>query len=123
MDGLAESSSLMGMPGEYAFLLIGSVVGFLLGFFVGKLVVDPAAVRPGTPRTPDIPEPAAPETPGLNLVVNGRVVDIPSETLNRIHGLLQASDKIEAIKLVREATGMGLAEAKAVIDSLEKLVR
>ncbi len=120
MDNLAEGSTLLGMPREYAFLLIGGVVGFLLGFLAGKLVVDPSASRAAkaAPREPEAPEPA-----GVNLVINGQVVDIPPAALNEIHGLLQANNKIDAVKCLREATGLGLAEAKTVVESLAKVAR
>ena len=122
MENLAEGSTLLGMPREYAFLLIGVIVGFLVGFLLGKLVVDPNAVRPGRKggvTGPETPQP----TGGVNLVINGQVVDIPPEALDEIHGLLMANHTIEAIKVLRAATGLGLAESKAVIDSLGKVAR
>lgn len=36
-----------------------------------------------------------------------------------LEGLLQAGNKIEAIKLVRERTGLGLAKAKKYVDRLQ----
>lgn len=119
MENLADSSTLLGMPREYAFLLIGAVVGFLLGFVLGKLVVDPNAVAPRRA----VAEPPVSEPAGVNLVINGQVVDIPPAALNRIHALLQANNQAEAVKVFREATGFGAAEAKAVIDSLGKVAR
>lgn len=38
----------------------------------------------------------------------------------RLGELVVGGEKIAAIKLLREATGMGLAEAKAVIDAVER---
>lgn len=61
--------------------------------------------------------------PGISLVVNGRTVDVPAEAMAEIQALIRAKQKIEAIKALREATGMGLAEAKAVMESLEKVIR
>ena len=38
----------------------------------------------------------------------------------QIRRLMQAGQKIEAIKVCREATGVGLAEAKAYVEALER---
>lgn len=46
--------------------------------------------------------------------------DITSEQLEKIESLLFAGRKIEAIKLVREITGMGLADAKTFVDKHAK---
>ena len=42
----------------------------------------------------------------------------PAGDLEPIRDLVRQNRKIEAIKLYREQTGVGLAEAKAVIDRL-----
>ena len=41
----------------------------------------------------------------------------------QIQAALRSGNKIEAIKLYRELTGVGLAEAKDVIDKAEKFIR
>jgi ribosomal protein L7/L12 len=38
----------------------------------------------------------------------------------RVVGLVEAGNKIEAIKLVRERTRLGLAESKALVEALER---
>ncbi|WP_210423306.1 ribosomal protein L7/L12 [Sphingopyxis microcysteis] len=40
-----------------------------------------------------------------------------------IRALIRADRKIEAIKLVRERTGLGLADAKDAIEALERTMR
>lgn len=40
-----------------------------------------------------------------------------------IRALIRADRKIEAIKLVRERTGLGLAEAKDAVEALERTMR
>lgn len=42
---------------------------------------------------------------------------------DEIRGLIRADRKIEAIKLVRERTGLGLAEAKDAVEALERTMR
>lgn len=37
-----------------------------------------------------------------------------------VHSLLASGHKIEAVKRVREATGLGLAEAKDLVDALDQ---
>ncbi|MGW9351883.1 ribosomal protein L7/L12 [Nocardiopsis flavescens] len=49
--------------------------------------------------------------------VPARPMDRP--TADEALGLIRAQRKIEAIKLIRERTGMGLAEAKHAADALE----
>jgi len=42
------------------------------------------------------------------------------EDLTQIHGMLQRGEKINAIKVYRERTGVGLKEAKDAVEALEK---
>jgi hypothetical protein len=44
---------------------------------------------------------------------------LDAELVAKVRGLLETQSKIQAIKLVREATGVGLAEAKAAVEALE----
>jgi large subunit ribosomal protein L7/L12 len=39
----------------------------------------------------------------------------------RVRALLASGEKIEAIKVLREATGLGLTEAKSLVESLDEL--
>jgi ribosomal protein L7/L12 len=43
---------------------------------------------------------------------------VPSQDLSDIRALLERGNKIEAIKRVRELTGVGLKEAKDYLDGL-----
>lgn len=47
----------------------------------------------------------------------------PSDPLQAVKAALFAGRKIEAIKLFREQSGLGLAEAKEAIDKLENELR
>jgi hypothetical protein len=75
-------------------LLVGFVIGVVVVLVMGRS-------RPGPPRRPL--EPARPLAP---------------EEIARIRDLALAGKKIEAIKLYRLATGVGLVEAKAFVESL-----
>ncbi|MDE3724490.1 ribosomal protein L7/L12 [Nocardiopsis sp. N85] len=45
---------------------------------------------------------------------------LDQDTVDNALGLVRAGRKIVAIKLVRERTGLGLAEAKGVVDAIEE---
>ncbi|OCC23836.1 hypothetical protein MB02_08355 [Croceicoccus estronivorus] len=47
---------------------------------------------------------------------------IPADVQARIRDLLRDHRKIEAIKLLREETGCGLAEAKKTIDAIPQSI-
>jgi hypothetical protein len=40
----------------------------------------------------------------------------PEEIIESVHAALKAGQKIQAIKIVRHATGLGLKEAKELVD-------
>jgi ribosomal protein L7/L12 len=44
--------------------------------------------------------------------------DLPEDVLDQIRRALAAGQKIEAIRILREATGLGLAEAKAIVEAI-----
>ena len=52
----------------------------------------------------------------------GQVQDPLELGMAEIVALLRMNRKIEAIKLYRQMTGTGLAEAKAAVDSMEGLI-
>ncbi|MDP3952869.1 ribosomal protein L7/L12 [Microbacterium sp.] len=93
MDGL----------GDFGFLLLGGalvIIGIVVGvFFIGAIAWNP---RQRTPMP-------------LQSAVQPTVVT--TETAQDIENLLSQGQKIQAIKLMREQTGLGLAEAKGLIDT------
>lgn len=92
------------------FLLIA---GFAFGYGKGK-----ARNREGLDRGRlDRPPPTMPVTPAP---VPPGPSTLSPEALNRIHEALRAGNKIHAIKMMREATGMGLAEAKTAVEAMER---
>ena len=74
------------------------VVGVLVGVVVAGLVASGVAASQGPKRAP------APVSEGLRA---------------QARALRERGQAIEAIKLVRTQTGLGLREAKDVVDSLE----
>jgi len=53
--------------------------------------------------------------------VAGQELDIDPAVLDEVRRLAESGQKIEAIKHLREATGLGLTEAKQIVDSLDRL--
>ena len=53
--------------------------------------------------------------------IEGQELEIDPKVLDEIRRLSDAGRKIEAIKVLREATGLGLAEAKQIVESLDQL--
>lgn len=51
--------------------------------------------------------------------VRGASTTLDPDTLAEVRRQLDAGNKIAAIKVVREATGLGLAEAKALVEAIE----
>lgn len=73
------------------------------------LVVLVAAMRVRTLNRPQAPAPIAP----------GMMAGMPEDRLVEVQALLGSGKKIAAIKRLRELTGMGLAEAKNMVDAME----
>jgi ribosomal protein L7/L12 len=77
-----------------------------LGVLVVVALVAAARVR--ALNRPQAPMPIAP----------GASADLPQSDLTDVQALLASGKKIAAIKRLREQTGMGLAEAKNVVDAM-----
>lgn len=81
------------------------VVGIVL---IGIVLGARSASRNGTsPAVRSVGEAEALRTP------------LPPDTRNRVLELIRQQKKIQAIKVLREATGYGLKEAKEVVEALE----
>lgn len=70
--------------------------------------------RPARPMPDPLPPLAAP--PGQRPEYNPQAVGAIADALDR-------GQKIEAIKLLRAATGLGLAEAKTAVEDMERQLR
>jgi len=74
---------------------------------------------PGEGRDPDLP--LAPLDPGLRRGTSpsgDAPVALPEGVEANVRQLIREQRKIEAIKIVRHATGMGLAEAKDYVERM-----
>ena len=97
-------------------------MGLLIGWLAGRRLPQVAVGPPGF----EVPSPPVggqqAEGAGIKLVVNGNTVEVPPAAMADIQGLIQSGQKIEAIKRLRTATGLNLAAAKSVVESLEKVM-
>ncbi len=109
----------LSVPKEYAFLLGGLAVGFLLGWWFGR-----SGSRDSGRLAEDLAEVVqTPSSAGVSLVVNGRTVEVDPSVMVEIQGLILQGNKIDAIKRLREASGLNLAGTRSVVESLEKVIR
>ncbi|MBL8651162.1 MAG: ribosomal protein L7/L12 [Sphingopyxis sp.] len=95
------------MIGKLLFLAVGLLIGLLLARFLR-----------GGGGWRDLTAP--PSRPAPRPMVRIRDERIGDE---EILDLIRQNRKIEAIKLVREKTGLGLAEAKDAVEALERGMR
>ena len=86
-------------------IIVYNVLGWVIGLAVAFLVVRAAAVMSRLERK-------------LDVLLRHTGVDLQRLAVEEATTLARAGKKIEAIKLYREYTGCGLAEAKAKVESL-----
>ena len=112
-------------------ILIVAAVGvacFVLGLLVGGRRRDERMITQRSPLAPAAPQQeagtsfAGPET-GVVVPLDGANVGINLEMARELERLLAAGKKIEAIRIVRKRTGMGLKESKETVERLEGLMK
>ncbi len=59
-------------------------------------------------------------SPSASVNINARDLELDPQTVSKLRELLKSDQKINAIKLLREQTGLGLAEAKSLMEALER---
>jgi hypothetical protein len=92
---------------------MGKILFLILGLGLGLLL---ARYLRGQRASRDLRAPPPPPRP---------MVRVGDERIDNeeIRALIRQDQKIEAIKLVRERTGLGLAEAKDAVEALEQTMR
>lgn len=108
MAFISENAAIIVVIGALALLAIGYALGRMTttaGDDRGRLDQLPAALAQ-TARA----APAPTAQPGT----------LSPEALTRIQDALRAGNKIQAIKIMREATGLGLAEAKDAVEAMQR---
>jgi hypothetical protein len=95
------------------YIVIGAVIVaaiVLLRRLFGRNPIEPFSQQPKL-----IPKQGATVT----AEIGDQELDIDAAVLDEVRRLTDSGQKIEAIKHLREATGLGLTEAKEIVDSLD----
>lgn len=105
----------------------GLVLGFIGGWLCARLLRRGSgrevAERTDRGSTPSAPPSAAPlALSALRAALRGQGTDaeLTPAQASEVLALLQARQKLEAIKLLRSLTGLGLKETKDVCDAVER---
>jgi ribosomal protein L7/L12 len=77
--------------------------------------------RPKEPFAREKPKMITMDGGAVAAEIDGQELDIDPALLDEIRTLSDSGRKIEAIKRLRDATGLGLAEAKDIVESLDRL--
>jgi ribosomal protein L7/L12 len=97
---------------KYIFIAAIIVVAFvLLRRMFGRKPIEPFGQQP----------PKLINTDGgtVTAEIGGQEFEIDATVLDEVRRLTDSGQKIEAIKHLREATGLGLTEAKEIVESLD----
>jgi large subunit ribosomal protein L7/L12 len=100
------------------FIAVGIVILVILAFLRRMFGRPPRDVA--QPQKPKI---ISVEGGAVAAEIDGQELDLDAATLAEIRQLATSGRKIEAIKVLRDATGLGLAEAKDIVESLERMPR
>jgi len=98
-------------------IIIAVLVVIGLIFIIRRL--GRARVEPQAKRLP--PPIISTDSTAGTVELDGQDIQIDPATMASIKTLLADGQKIEAIKVLREATGLGLAEAKTLVESLAEI--
>ena len=96
------------------YIVIGAaiIVAFvLLRRLFGRKPIEPFSRQP--PKL--IPKQGATVT----AEIGGQELEIDAAILDEVRRLTDSGQKVEAVKHLREATGLGLTDAKEIVDSLD----
>lgn len=93
-----------------------------VGLKEAKDVIDGMEKNVGQTAVPNDPDQAMAWLESRAATERPSTASISREAMLQVFGYLRAGNKIEAIKLYREQTGLGLKEAKDAVDGLEKAV-
>jgi ribosomal protein L7/L12 len=98
------------------FLVIGIVI--LVVIF---LLMRAFSRKPKEPGGREPPKMITMEDGDIAAEIDGQELAIDPTVLDEIKRLAGSGQKLEAIKRLREATGLSLAEAKTIVDSLDRM--
>jgi ribosomal protein L7/L12 len=96
------------------YILIGAIIVVaivLLRRLFGRKPIEPFSQQP--------PKQIPKQGSTVTAEIGGQELEIDAAILDEVRRLTDSGQKIEAIKHLREATGLGLTEAKEIVDSLD----
>lgn len=107
----------------YGYLAIGIVIGIVIGRVsrAGRnaLELSGGARKSGSAITKVTTRTTLPGS--VEMELNGEKLDIDQETIAEVRRLAAQGDKIGAIKHLRAGTSLGLADAKQLVEVLERM--
>src|SRR3990170_4099734 len=86
--------------------------------FCGSTVIVPEELRPKPEAAPASSEPSSTLLSSA-LELGEALTGLPLDKLAELKRLISSGQKIEAVKLYREITGVGLKEAKDAVEAME----
>jgi large subunit ribosomal protein L7/L12 len=98
--------------------LVLLLIGFLAGYSRGKARLPETTLDRGRLDQPPPMSAAPPSATPAQAFRSTGPSNLSPEALTRIHDALRAGNKIQAIKIMREETGLGLAEAKNAVEAM-----
>ena len=122
MNEISRWFESFGVSPLFAGIIIGAIVMFLLTRRSDRNVKPLGAA----PEVPDVARGASRKNivsgplTQIRIQNNGQPIELSPEVSEKIMSLLKSGNKIEAIKVLREATGLGLAESKHMAEAIER---
>ncbi|MFN8524934.1 MAG: hypothetical protein U0821_17710 [Chloroflexota bacterium] len=117
LNDVSRWFSAMGIHPVIGGALVGALAVLLFRFGRGGPLIQVAA------STPPAWSESASTSPGqhssLKITHNGATTELPPDTSAQISQLIRDKKNIDAIKLIRQHTGLQLKDAKDLADSLE----
>lgn len=115
---------LFGPNFAYGYLFVGAIIGFIVGRVTApKTARDVGAGRPPAPFVNGPARPASAASGTVEFEIGGRRIQVDPASMAEIRRFIAQERKIEAIKHLREATGLGLADAKELVEAIERVGR
>ncbi len=93
---------------------VGLVVGLLLRRSNATVAAGTGPLSPGMVQRAEVRL----SQPSSSISINGRTLDLAPGVLDQVLAHVRNGQPIDAIKLLREHAGLGLAEAKQLVDTI-----
>ncbi len=119
MNEITRWFESMGVSPLLGGVIIGAIVVFLLTRRSARNV-QPLGATTGPPPAERKQINMSSAYTQIRIENNGQPIDLSAEASREIVDLLRKGDKIGAIKTLRMATGLGLAESKNMVEAMER---